>query len=417
MVMAQTQHGNAATRQRWTTAQLVDALRAWDVAYLTLGRRTEQVAQDGAPKRPSATTLIRALARADEPRVRDALIGLLLLHPEIAADVMRVVTDARSAGEDELAEQVITLALAALYLQRIWWFEWALAYGAPPQLDETLFRQWRLRRGLPAPAIGYGEPGLRLLASHERQRTGKPINFADDWQNQAHHALNQGWSRRLAAPQVANRVHTPDMRAFHEAFRVAPDEQDEREDEMSFRPDVSRDDIEQFLQRFGQLSQQPGRIYLAGGAELVHSGLRGEGATTVDIDLRMDVGDESAAETVIRQLMRQLGVNIEFASPADFIPLPADWATRSPFVGRYGNTDVFYFDYYALALSKISRGTSRDLSDVKLLAERGLIHRDELEAAYQQILPQLGHGRFFNIDPAKFTERYEAALALLPGTN
>ncbi len=186
---------------------------------------------------------------------------------------------------------------------------------------------------------------------------------------------------------------------------------------MSFRPDVSRDDIERFLQQFGQLSQQSGRLYLAGGAELVHGGLRGEGATTVDIDLRLDVSDESAAETLIRQLMRQLGINVELASPADFIPLPSDWQTRSPFVGRYGNTDVFYFDYYALALSKIARGTSRDLSDVLLLAQNGLIQREDLEAAYQQILPQLGHGRFFNIDPAKFAEQYAATLALLPDPN
>jgi hypothetical protein len=112
--------------------------------------------------------------------------------------------------------------------------------------------------------------------------------------------------------------------------------------------------------------------------------------------------------------MRQLSINVELASPADFIPLPSDWQTRSPFVGRYGNTDVFYFDYYALALSKIARGTSRDLSDVLLLAQNGLIHRDVLETAYQQILPQLGHGRFFNIDPVKFAEQYAAALALLP---
>ena len=414
--MAQAQRGHAAIRQRWTTAQLVDALRAWDVCYLTRGRQTEQAPQDAVTERPSAAVLVPALARADEPRVRDALIGLLLLHPEIADDVARVVADARTAGEDAFAEQLITLALAALYLQRIWWFEWTLAYGAPPQLDEAPFGQWLLQRGLPAPAVSYGEPGLRRLASYEQQRTGIPANFAGDWQNQARHVLDQGWSRHLAEPLVANRVSMPDIRAYQEAFQMAPDEQGERADAMSFRPDVSREDIEQFLQRFGQLSQQPGRLYLAGGAELVHSGLRGEGATTVDIDLRMDVGDESAAETVIRQLTRQLGVNVEFASPADFIPLPADWAMRSPFVGRYGNTDVFYFDYYALALSKISRGTSRDLNDVALLAQQGLIHSDELEVAYQQILPQLGHGQFFNIDPEKFTERYEAALAALPET-
>jgi hypothetical protein len=221
----------------------------------------------------------------------------------------------------------------------------------------------------------------------------------------------QGWNRLLPEQQPIDQAHTLHWQSLRQAIMQS---QREREHSMSFRPDVSRDDIERFLQQFGQLSQQPGRLYLAGGAELVHGGLRGEGATTVDIDLRMDVGDESAAETLIRQLMRQLSINVELASPADFIPLPSDWQTRSPFVGRYGDTDVFYFDYYALALSKIARGTSRDLSDVLLLAQNGLIQRDELETAYQQILPQLGHGRFFNIDPAKFAEQYTAALALLP---
>ena len=415
--MAQAQHRDAPLQQ-WTTAQLVDGLRAWDVSYLTQAHRGERAAaEDRISKRPPISALLRALARADEPRVRDALIGLLLLHPEVADEVVQFVTVARAQGRDDLAERVITLALAAVYLQRIWWFQWTLAYGAPPQLDETPFRQWLLERSLPAPAIGYGEPGLRRLADYERERTGMPTNYIGDWQNQAQHALDQGWSRRLAESQRTNHVYRPGLLAFREAFRLAPHEQGERDTAMSFRPDVSRDDIEQFLQQFGRLSQQPGRLYLAGGAELVHSGLRGEGGTTVDIDLRMDVSDTSAAETIIRQLMRQLGVNVEFASPADFIPLPSDWAMRSPFVGRYGNTDVFYFDYYALALSKISRGTSRDLSDIVLLAEHGLIVREELEAAYQQVLPQLGHGRFFNIDPTVFTEHYEAALAMLPETH
>jgi hypothetical protein len=54
---------------------------------------------------------------------------------------------------------------------------------------------------------------------------------------------------------------------------------------------------------------------------------------------------------------------------------------------------------------------------VALLAQNRLIQRKDLEAAYQQILPQLGHGRFFNIDPAKFAEQYAATLALLPDPN
>lgn len=410
--MAHRKHANAAVRQSWTTAQIVEALRVYGINYLAVGRNGERAAGKGkANARLPISSVLHALARSDEPRVRDAMIGLLLLHPEFANDVVGVVAQTRIQGEAELAEQAITLALAASYLQRIWYVQLSLAYQTSLALVEGSFMPWWQVRNLPPPSSGYGEPGLQRLAAYERGRTGAAVNFVGDWQNQAHHVVMQGWNRSLLEQRPIDQAHTLYWQSLRQAL-MQP--QREREHSMSLRPDVSRDDIERFLQQFGQLSQQPGRLYLAGGAELVHGGLRGEGATTVDIDLRMDVGDESAAETLIRQLMRQLSINVELASPADFIPLPSDWQTRSPFVGRYGNTDVFYFDYYALALSKIARGTSRDLSDVLLLAQNGLIQRDVLETAYQQILPQLGHGRFFNIDPVTFAEQYAAALALLP---
>lgn len=182
---------------------------------------------------------------------------------------------------------------------------------------------------------------------------------------------------------------------------------------MSFRPDVSRDQIEQFLREFGQAVHHPGRVYLVGGAALVHSNVRGVGATTVDIDLRLAVGDEHEAETAIRELIARLGVNVELAYPGDFLPLPSDWETRSRYVGRYGALDVFYFDFVTSALAKIDRGTDRDLRDVTLLAQQNLVSRDELDAAVREILPQLGHGRFFNVDPQRFTQRYEAATSRL----
>ena len=413
--MAHTKHADAMVRHPLTTAQIVESLRAYGINYLTASHNDDRVSNTDTPfMRPPISQLIRAQARAGEPRVRDAVIGLLLLHPEIARDVVRVASRARSQGEDEIAEQLITLALASLYLQRIWWFQLSLAYGAFSALDEALFTPWRLERDLPSPSVGYGEAGLRRLAVYEQQRTGVAANVVGDWQNQAHHVISQGWNSQSPEKRSTDPALILHRQTLRQQFMQ---EHSEREHAMSFRPDVAREDIERFLQQFGQLSQQPGRLYLAGGAELVHGGLRGEGATTVDIDLRLDVSDESAAETLIRQLMRQLGINVELASPADFIPLPADWQTRSPFVGRYGNTDVFYFDYYALALSKIARGTSRDVSDVALLAQNGLIQREDLEAAYQQILPQLGHGRFFNIDPAKFAEQYAATITLLPDPN
>lgn len=184
---------------------------------------------------------------------------------------------------------------------------------------------------------------------------------------------------------------------------------------MSLRPDVTRDGIERFLVELGRMARQPGRIYLAGGAALVHGQVRGPGASTADVDLKLDVADENEVETAIRQLKTTLGINVELASPADFIPVPVAWPSTSRYVGRYGPLEVFYFDFTTIALSKIERGTSRDLRDVALLKDQGLIQRDALDVAFQEIVTQVGHGRFFNIDPALFTDKFAAAVRLLWG--
>jgi hypothetical protein len=185
---------------------------------------------------------------------------------------------------------------------------------------------------------------------------------------------------------------------------------------MSMRPNVTRADIEQFLNDLGAMAHTSGRIYLAGGAALVHSQVRGLGASTEYIDLKLDVADEQVVEVAIRQLKVRSSVKVELASPADFIPLPPTWERMSVHVGRYGGLDVFYFDWITLALAKIERGFSRDLHDVALLQQNGLIQRDDLEAAFQAILPQRGHGRFFNVDSALFSQKVSVAVNALWGS-
>ena len=87
--------------------------------------------------------------------------------------------------------------------------------------------------------------------------------------------------------------------------------------------------------------------------------------------------------------------------------------SHARFVGRYGKIDVFYFDFYSIALSKIERGNTRDIADVKLLIEQGIITLDELDRAYQEVLAQLGKGRYPRITPQRFRERYQAMRRLL----
>ncbi len=374
-------------------ASLVSALRAWGLDYLI----TDAARQLSPPIPP--VQLLQRLARAPEPRVRDATIALLLLHPELA----EIISVALAAADQETREQLSTLILAALYLQRIWLTQLALALGHPPQFPESPFAALWEARQLPPPALDYGEPGLRALEAVEQRRRGVGYRLRGDWQNQVHHLILQQWGVQQRTGYISP-VTLPTPPSPWQDFS-----QEQGDTFMSLRPPVDRPAIERFLQRLGRLVRHPGRIYLVGGAALVHHQVRGPHATTLDIDLALEVNNEQEIESAIQRLKQELDVNV-LASPGDFIPLPASWQRQAQYIGRYGPLEVFYFDYYSLALSKIERGTERDLHDVELLGHQGWITREGLDAAYQEILPQMGHGRYFNRDASRFTRQYMAAV-------
>ena len=56
-------------------------------------------------------------------------------------------------------------------------------------------------------------------------------------------------------------------------------------------------------------------------------------------------------------------------------------------IGRYGNVDVYLFDLFSIALSKIARGFETDLDDVVFMLNKGLIDMTELERMFRLILP------------------------------
>jgi len=107
-------------------------------------------------------------------------------------------------------------------------------------------------------------------------------------------------------------------------------------------------------------------LYLVGGTTLVYEGLREQ---SLDIDIAYEVEDRYEAEFAhaIRTLKDELQINVEQASPGDFIPLPAGWKDRAKFVGRFGQVDVYHFDLYSTSLSKIERGREGDYQDVLAL--------------------------------------------------
>src|SRR6266702_2159679 len=153
---------------------------------------------------------------------------------------------------------------------------------------------------------------------------------------------------------------------------------------MSMRAGVDKAAIESFLQQLGRAFRKPARLYLVGGAALVHLGVRP--GFTQDIDIQVSGANEGELIVAIQRLIDQMQINVEFASPVDFIPLPSGWERHARYVGRYGMIDVFYFDFYSIALSKIERGNSRDIADVRLLVQEKIITLQELDASYQEVL-------------------------------
>lgn len=178
------------------------------------------------------------------------------------------------------------------------------------------------------------------------------------------------------------------------------------------REPVTQGRIEHFLRLLGQRYRGGGRLYLVGGTQMVYAGFR---LQTEDIDYTVQLdGDDQEFTAAVRSLIRELHISVEPAGPGDFIPLPRGWEERSRFIGRYGQLDVYAFDPISTALSKIERGSRRDIDDVLALLGRGLINVPELDVAFESVLPRL-ETESLRVDETDFRRKFEGFLQLAEG--
>ena len=147
------------------------------------------------------------------------------------------------------------------------------------------------------------------------------------------------------------------------------------------------------------------RIYLVGGTTAVLTGWR---ASTIDVDLVMRPEDDAVLRA-IPAIKERLQVNIELASPLDFIPVPSGWEDRSPPIVRIARVSFHHFDLYAQALAKLERGHRRDVADVREMLGRGLVAAPQLLTYFERIEPDLY--RYPAIDPPSFRRAVEEAAA------
>jgi len=156
--------------------------------------------------------------------------------------------------------------------------------------------------------------------------------------------------------------------------------------------------LQQFLQRLGAGCPEPAEFYLLGGSALC---MLGSPRETLDVDYTYQLTPEQTPsfQALIEQLGKELKLDLESVPLGEFIPLPPEALQRRRFVGRYGKLDVYIFDLYSIAISKIARGFEADIEDVLFMLENNLIIFSELDQFYQIALPQAVS---FDIDPKEF---------------
>jgi hypothetical protein len=162
--------------------------------------------------------------------------------------------------------------------------------------------------------------------------------------------------------------------------------------------------IRRFMQALGEAARSDGDCYFTGGATAVLLGWR---ATTVDVDILLEPEQDEALRA-LPSIKDELAVNVELASPADFIPLPEGWRERSISIAREGRLTFRHLDPYSQALAKLERGHAQDIDDVQAMLARDLIASDQLRSRFLEIEPDLY--RFPAVDLTDFRRCLEAFL-------
>jgi hypothetical protein len=159
--------------------------------------------------------------------------------------------------------------------------------------------------------------------------------------------------------------------------------------------------IRRFMRALGAEAHAPARAYLTGGATAVLLGWR---PSTIDVDIRI-IPESDQLYRAIPALKDSLEINVELASPADFIPELPGWEERCMFVCQENRLSFYHYDFYAQALAKIERGHTQDVADVQEMILRHLIDPPAALSHFQAIEPRLY--LYPAIDPPAFRRSVE----------
>lgn len=161
---------------------LVDRLAVYDVTYLGGGSADAgRPAPYDGPADADLSLLILDLASAPEPRLRDALIALLLRHPEHAG-VVRLVMSALPPSSGTWMSLLARLLVAAALQREHQALRGHISFIQVGDLVSTY--------SLPLPEEQSGRALLEAVQSLMRARL-KSVDYIDGWEDVARHTLRE----------------------------------------------------------------------------------------------------------------------------------------------------------------------------------------------------------------------------------
>jgi hypothetical protein len=170
------------------------------------------------------------------------------------------------------------------------------------------------------------------------------------------------------------------------------------------RESLTAKTLETFMTALAQNSKVAARVYVVGGASAVLLGWR---EATIDLDIKIIPESDEILRTIPR-LKETLKINVELASPDDFIPPLPGWQERSRFIQQVGRLSFYHYDFYAQDLAKLERRHELDLKDIANLFESRLIEANKLLELYSAIESELH--RYLQVDAKSFRAAVEHAV-------
>lgn len=167
---------------------------------------------------------------------------------------------------------------------------------------------------------------------------------------------------------------------------------------------ITAERLAEFMKALGEAVNTPGRVFLTGGATAVLFDWR---TSTIDVDLKI-IPDSDEILRALPRLKERLDMNVELASPDDFIPALPGWEARSRFIREERRLVFFHYDFYSQALAKIERGHALDRHDVREMFARDLIDANRLLELFTAIEEDLY--RYPAINPRSFRQTVEEAV-------